>query len=328
MRQARAKLKGVAAVYHCITRTVAGEMLLDDVAKEVLRKMIWQVADFSGVEVLAYCVMSNHFHVLVRVSGRKKLSRDELVRRYRVLYAKSRSPYQPDPDVLEGILKGEQDKALAEEWRERLEMRMGDVSEFMKTLKQRFSVWYNRSHHRYGTLWAERFKSVLVEDHPSSLKTLAAYIDLNPVRAGLVEDPGDYRWSTYGEAMGDQVAAQRALAGVFHKEVWSEAVESYRMVLYGKGGDHHQAHQKRIPRDRVVAVLESGGKVPMSSMLRCRVRYFTDGAIIGSKVFVQEKGAMLLGSKQQKDKRLGEIPLIRETEGICVWRSLRLTRFS
>jgi len=328
MREARTKLKGVAAVYHCITRTVAGEMLFDDVAKEVLRKMIWQVADFSGVDVLAYCVMSNHFHVLVRVSKRAKLSRSELVRRYRVLYAKSRSAYQPDPDVLEVILKGEMDEALAKDWRERLETRMGDVSEFMKTLKQRFSVWYNKSHDRYGTLWAERFKSVLVEDHPSCLKTVAAYIDLNPVRAGLVDDPADYRWSTYGEAMGGQVLGQRALARVFHREVWSDAVESYRMVLFGKGGSHQKIAQQRISRDEVVKVLASGGKVPVWLMLRCRVRYFTDGAILGSKVFVREKGAALLKVKQAEEKRLSELPTSSGTDDISVWRSLRCERFS
>ena len=58
------KIGGTAAVYHCMTRTVNGEMLFKDREKEMLRKMLWQVADFSGVEVLTYCVMSNHFHVL------------------------------------------------------------------------------------------------------------------------------------------------------------------------------------------------------------------------------------------------------------------------
>ena len=77
----------------------------------------------------------------------------------------------------------------AEEMRTKLLSRMGDVSVFMKELKQRFSIWYNKSHRRYETLWAERFKSVLVEGSRSALRTVAAYIDLNPVRAGLVEDP-------------------------------------------------------------------------------------------------------------------------------------------
>ena len=52
--------------------------------------------------------------------------------------------------------------------------RMGDVSAFMGELKQRFSRWYNRTHERFGTLWAERFKSVVVEDQPGSLEAVAA----------------------------------------------------------------------------------------------------------------------------------------------------------
>ena len=71
-----------------MSHSVSGTPYFDERAKEILRKMIWQVADFSGVEVLTYCVMSNHFHVLVRVPVPDQLSDAELLRRYRVLYPK------------------------------------------------------------------------------------------------------------------------------------------------------------------------------------------------------------------------------------------------
>ena len=71
----------------------------------------------------------------------------------------------------------------------------------MKTVKQRFSIWFSKSHQRYGTLWADRFKSVLVEGSGNPLQTMAAYIDLNPVRAGIVDDPKDYRFCGYAEAV-------------------------------------------------------------------------------------------------------------------------------
>jgi hypothetical protein len=54
---------------------------------------------------------------------------------------------------------------------------------------------------RTGTLWEERFKSVIVESGMAT-RTMAAYTDLNPVRAGIVKDPADYHWSSYGEAVG------------------------------------------------------------------------------------------------------------------------------
>jgi putative transposase len=64
-------------------------------------------------------------------------------------------------------------------------------------------LYYNSNHDRRGsgTLWHDRFKSVLVEESESAQVTVAAYIDLNPVRAGMVEDAKEYRWSGYGAAV-------------------------------------------------------------------------------------------------------------------------------
>ena len=155
--------------------------------KEVLRKMIWQVAAFSGVEVLTYCIMSNHFHVLLRVPESVNISDVELLRRYRILYPKPTKYQTASIALMEQTLAAGGKEALV--IRKRLLVRMGDVSEYMKSVKQRFSVWYNRSHQRKGTLWNERFKSVLVEGKGNPLQAMAAYIDLNPVRAGLVADP-------------------------------------------------------------------------------------------------------------------------------------------
>ena len=83
----------------------------------------------------------------------------------------------------------------------RFTYRMHNLSEFMKTLLQRFTRWFNRTHQRTGTLWEERYKSVIVESGIAA-RTMAACIDLNPVRAGMNSDPAEYRWSSYGEAVG------------------------------------------------------------------------------------------------------------------------------
>ncbi|MBH54054.1 MAG: hypothetical protein CMI18_06875 [Opitutaceae bacterium] len=67
MRGARLKVVGQSAVYHCVTWVVGGAMLLDDQAKEVLRKQMCYMARFCEVEELTYCIMGNHFHVLAGV---------------------------------------------------------------------------------------------------------------------------------------------------------------------------------------------------------------------------------------------------------------------
>lgn len=270
-----------------MSRIVSGDRRLDRHEKEVLRKMLRQAAEFSGVEILAYCVMSNHFHVLIRVpKGEEELSRDEVLRRYRVLYEKSNSPGYPDAEGMRLILEGS-DEELAKDWMRRLQARMGDVSEFIRTLKQRFSIWYNKSRGHIGTVWAERFKSVLIEDDPQTLKTVAAYLDLNPVRAKLVDDPADYRWCSYAEAMGGDAVCASGLARVMGRERWRDAVADYRMVLFGKGGTARRGEQGVVPAERVDAVLRKGGEVEAWELLRCRVRHFSDGAILGSEGFVR-----------------------------------------
>ena len=287
MRQRRLKVYGRSAVYHCMTRTVNGELLFKDRDKEILRKMIRQVADFCGVEVLTYCIMSNHFHVLLQVPDAPSVSDTELIRRYRVLYPKP-TKYQEASAVLMASqlqLGGNE----AEVIRRKLLARMSDVSEFMKTVKQRFTTWYNKSHQRYGTLWADRFKSVLVQGEGNPLQTMAAYIDLNSVRAGLVEDPKDYRFCGYAEAVAGVAEARRGLI-----QIWSDygakrsglALQAHRMLIFGKHASG--AGLSYLTRKRALKVLDrEDGQLPKTAILRCRVRYFTDGAILGSAEFVR-----------------------------------------
>jgi REP element-mobilizing transposase RayT len=265
-----------------MTRVVNGEMLFKNREKEMLRKMIRQVADFCGVEVLTYCVMSNHFHVLLRVPAEQKVDDAELLRRYQVLYPKP-TKYQSDSvKVLASHLEADSDEADA--IRQKLLARMGDISEYMKTVKQRFSIWFNRNHDRYGTLWADRFKSVLVEGRGNPLQTMAAYIDLNPVRAGLVDDPKDYRFCGYAEAVSGEKLAVTGLS-----RIWSDydpdPLRAHRLLIFGKGSE---GSGRVIDRDQALKVLErEDGVLPKAAVLRCRVRYFTDGAILGSAEFVR-----------------------------------------
>ena len=297
MRVRRTKVSGAAAVYHCMTRTVNGEMLFKDREKEMLRKMLWQAADFSGVEILTYCIMSNHFHVLVRVPEKEELSDAELMRRYKVLYPKPTKYQSASTKVMEEKLKEGGDEAEA--IRRKLLARMADVSEFMKTVKQRFSVWFNQTHRRYGTLWADRFKSVLVEGSGNPLQIMAAYIDLNPVRANIVEDPKDYRFCGYAEAVAGEKKAKLGLAFIWADSMtlkkmkngshsFKEVLEAHRMLIFGKGS-HPWTHKgKLITHEAAVKVLEKQrGQLPKTVSLRCRVRYFSDGAILGSAEFVR-----------------------------------------
>jgi len=285
MRTARIRVKAEVgeAVYHCMTRTVNGERILDDPAKEVLRKQLWQIADFCGIQILTYAILSNHFHVLVRVPQRQLPSDAELLRRHHTLYPCPTKYECARLEVIRAQLSTNGPEAR--KWRRHQTALMGDVSQFMKLVKQRFTGWFNRSHQRYGTLWTERFKSVLVEPQGKALETMATYIDLNCVRAGLAADPKDYRFCGYAEAVAGNIAAQTGLLSIVGG-TWSEAQATYRQWLFGTAAE---ARESSAPVDAALLkkVIEEGGRLPVSSVLRCRNRHFTDGAVLGSKAFVE-----------------------------------------
>lgn len=165
--------------------------------------------------------------------------------------------------------------------------------------KQRFSAWYNHRKDRKGTLWEERFKSVLVDGCGEALMTMAAYIDLNPVRAGLTEDPKDYRWCGYGEAVAGRRAAKEALkilvgAREGMEDSMTSAMATYRIWLFGQreqneGLDEQGRPLRRgIDPERVKVVLAAKGKLRFHEYARCRVRYFVDGNAFGTQAFVEE----------------------------------------
>jgi REP element-mobilizing transposase RayT len=291
MRISRFKIdsRSSAAVYHCISRTVNSERCLDDAAKEVFRKQLWQIADYCGVHVLTYAVMGNHFHVLVRVPLKTVVTDAELLRRFQVLYPKPTRFQTKRIEVVSAQFK--EGGALADAWRKQQLALMGDVSQFMKLLKQRFAMWFNHTRKRHGHFWAERFKSVLVEGRGNVTATMSAYIDLNPVRAGLVDDPKDYRFCGYSEAVAGKTNAQAGVAAVIaiasenKNTTWSDARGSYRMMLFG-AGTASRANKVAITPEALEKVVAEKGTLPLATVLRCRLRHFTDGAVLGTKAYV------------------------------------------
>ena len=280
MRKARIKLTDHTAVYHCISRVVGGQYLLDDSCKEIFRLFMWQQADFAGLQILTYCLMCSHTHILVRVPRPFEVTDAELLERVQALYG----PEAPETLRLRQSL--EQTGRIPRKLRERLLRRMGDVSAFMKELKQRFSRWYNQSHERFGTFWAERFKSVLVEDASEALRIVAAYIDLNPVRATVVPDPKDYRFSGYGEALSGSARAQSGLLRVLGEADWDRGASQYRMQLYVEGGKAGKSGKAVFNRAEILKVLRARGEIGRGEALQLRIRYFSDGLVLGSEAYV------------------------------------------
>ena len=154
---------------------------------------------------------------------------------------------------------------------------------------------------------------MIVQDGTAS-RTVAAYIDLNPVRAGLVEDPAEYRWSSYGEALGGGKKARaglvRALATSHSQHskskvkvssaarAWAQGGigKEYRKLLLRAGQEVvlnakvvKKGMSKEKAENELAALDESTRRSDraISKVIQHRIRYFSDGVVIGSKDFVE-----------------------------------------
>jgi REP element-mobilizing transposase RayT len=331
--EAAAKARPV--IYHCVSRVVDQHFAFGQDEKEKLRIFMRMYENFSGNRVLAYCFMCNHIHLLVEITAMPAggLSDEELLGRLKWIQTEAQvaavAKELAEARRIEAEGRAKDGEAYVMAIHERFTWRMHDLSQFMQGFLQRYTLWHNRKTQRQGHLWEDRFKSVIVEDGMAA-KTMAAYIDLNPVRAGMVKNPEEYRWSSYGEAIGGRVKGdcltrlgskgngKKARAGLVramraHKGVAADAAFwrndvalEYRKILLAGAGERVEERveqsgaMKRIVKRRGLTkdqldaekqrLLEAEEQrmveIPFGRMLRCRVRYFTDGAVLGSREFV------------------------------------------
>ena len=160
--QALEALRGKPAIYHCISRVVDRRFAFGDAEKEKFVVLMRLYERFCQVRVLAFCVMSNHFHILLEVPSPPPerghdWSDDQLLNHLSCLYSR---PQLAEIRWQLELLREQKAHAAAEKYRDAFLARMWDLSQFMKTLKQCFTRWFNKVHERRGTLWEERFKSV------------------------------------------------------------------------------------------------------------------------------------------------------------------------
>ena len=232
MRKLRLKNEG-EGFYHVGTRCVGRAMMFDADDKTHIVDKILRMAEFCGIEVNTYAVMDNHIHILLHVLPERVLTDDELTARVASLYGRTKAEELLVNWAAYRRNGGGVAMARLEEERGAFLRRMGDLSKYMKELKQWISRDYNKKIGRIGTLWEDRFWSNLLEDSAATLTKVARYIDSNAVRAGIVDRPEDYQWCGYAQAHAGHKAAQKALAGVFRGEEmeWSEAERCYGWLL-------------------------------------------------------------------------------------------------
>lgn len=189
MRKRRLKINGRAS-YHVSTRTVLGSFLFEQPeTREWIYNQVLFLASCFYVELHAVVILSNHYH-LVFTMDKPKLNEHDIKLRYLKLQSKNRIPKQ----WLEEHLL----------WFERLT----DLSEFIKILNQSIAQRINRNQNNKGHVWGQRYFSSLLENG-QAMQTCLAYVELNPVRAGICKKPSQYPWCSAGRSERSEIQLPR-----------------------------------------------------------------------------------------------------------------------
>ncbi len=261
------------ATYHNISRTALDGFPFKDAEKEELLKIIKRYSKLFFVELFGFCLLDNHFHLLIQMVPEFNISDDDIKKRLKRFYGK--------------------DFEIIDEQMGYYRSKLSSLANYMKEIKQSFSWYYNKRHNRRGTLWGERFKSVIVENGETLINCLA-YIDLNPVRAGIVEKPETYRWNSMGYHVQtnnkDNLLSMDFGLKEFAVKSKKERIRRYRRYVYEAGAiDHPEKSQAKVIKKGIIEKeRKKNYEITRIDRFQYRTRYFTDSGIIGSKEFVYQ----------------------------------------
>jgi len=261
------------SVYHVISRTALDGFPFGTVEKEKFVSILKRFARIYFTEILGYAILDNHVHILVKMFPERNYSDADIKMRYTVCYG-------DDSMFPVGRI-------------DHFRRKWASLSEFIKEVKQTFSRYYNKSKGRRGTLWGERFKSVIVQKG-DTLIHLLAYIDLNAVRAGIVKRPEDYRWCSLGyhsqTGNTDNFLSTDFGVAEFNDVDEKERFRRYRRYVYEAGALPRSDGKSRhvIDKDIVTIERDKNFEITRTDRFIKKTRYFTDSGIIGTKAFVAE----------------------------------------
>ncbi|WP_422132889.1 transposase [Endozoicomonas sp. ALD040] len=197
MTRARSSLidPGSTPYYHCIARCVRRAYLCGEdhlTGKNYEHRRQWivdklrEMVSIFSIEVCAYAVMSNHYHVVLHINQKpaREWTRDEVLSRWTRLFT--------GPLLVQKYLAADRlshsELARVDEFVEEYRNRLTSISWFMRCLNEYLAREANQEDGCKGRFWEGRFKSQALLDE-AALLTCMAYVDLNPLRAEMAETP-------------------------------------------------------------------------------------------------------------------------------------------
>ena len=223
MTRARSSLVSLSDTpwYHVVCRCVRRAFLCGDDRlsgqnfdhrRGWIVERVKQLAGVFAIDVAAYAVMSNHYHLVLRVDAERAQgwSRDEVLRRWTQLF---------DGPVMVQRLQAAQERgedagldaatlARIDEWAETYRARLMDISWFMRVLNETIARQANAEDKVTGRFWEGRFKSQALLDEQAIL-TAMTYVDLNPIRAAMAETQEESAHTSVAERVSDMKPGRR-----------------------------------------------------------------------------------------------------------------------
>jgi REP element-mobilizing transposase RayT len=172
-----------------------------------IAERIQQLASVFAIDVAGYAVMSNHFHVVVRIDADRAeaWTTDDVLERWTSLFSGPLLIQRYREEGRQGLDSGE---ALAvDQLAAQYRARLMDLSWFMRALNEGIARWANAEDGVKGRFWEGRFKSQALLDEQALIAALA-YVDLNPIRAGLAETPEDSDYTSLQQRLGQAPSAE------------------------------------------------------------------------------------------------------------------------
>ena len=273
--------------FHVVSRVVDRRLIFGEDEKARFYSLLRRFEGFSGVEVLSYCLMGNHFHLLLHVPPRPdNIPVDEVRRRMQYIYS-SKKIAEFERIIEDRMESG--DTTYETRFYDEMRQRMYDLSSFVRDVKLRFSKWYNAVQERTGTLWEERFRCSLLEGNGNILMRVAAYIELNPIRADLADQLDQYAWCSYSEAL---QGGKQARSGISHlvspvgsQTDWNHSLKVYREFLTFVS--HSQKHKKRGMTDNPEPN-QKGNSGDGEAEKPQRMSFLSTGVVWGTTGFVED----------------------------------------
>lgn len=238
--------------YHCVSRCVRRAFLCgsDSNGNCFEHRRGWIVerikllASVFSIDVCAYAVMSNHYHLVLRVDDEqvRQWPQQEVIERWLMIFSGPELIRRHKNSPLTTSAELEAVNKIVDEWRERL----SSISWFMKCLNEHIARMANIEDKCTGHFWESRFKSQALLDEAAVLSCMA-YVDLSPIRANMCDSPEESDYTSIQERLGLAPKVDRLSDVKGFRHHTDDATQVHSELLSFAGNEHIDSHPKHLP---------------------------------------------------------------------------------